>query len=313
MELFKRCETDSLINFFSKTAYRAILKQPLKSVREILVNQTAHMLACYRKNCASPSAASQLILPETMKVFPVYRNSLMKTASLVGSTELSTDDRAHQRLAVMAMGVEDTQLLLYPRLIPLHNMELEGEAVPSPLRCSEDRLSDGGAVLLENGHALFLWPAPQAHPGALQPALARSPAAQHECAARVGQPPVQEGPGHRQQPDAAETQLHEAADRATQGQAGGAVPSVPGGGQGAVRRRLLYGLPVLRPPRDQDAAHLTPPTTPATPTRNPATPGCPSVVRTTPECALECVYVCVCVSVSECVRVFVSLRVCVCL
>ncbi|CAL8369031.1 unnamed protein product [Boreogadus saida] len=34
-------------------------------------------------------------------------------------------------------------------------MELEGEAVP--LRCSEDRLSDGGAVLLENGHALFLW------------------------------------------------------------------------------------------------------------------------------------------------------------
>ncbi|XP_059932970.1 protein transport protein Sec24D-like isoform X2 [Gadus macrocephalus] len=64
MELFKRCETDSLINFFSKTAYRAILKQPLKSVREILVNQTAHMLACYRKNCASPSAASQNVLPE---------------------------------------------------------------------------------------------------------------------------------------------------------------------------------------------------------------------------------------------------------
>ncbi|XP_059891855.1 protein transport protein Sec24D isoform X7 [Gadus macrocephalus] len=64
MELFKSCETDSLINFFAKTAYRAILKQPLKSVREILVNQTAHMLACYRKNCASPSAASQNVLPE---------------------------------------------------------------------------------------------------------------------------------------------------------------------------------------------------------------------------------------------------------
>ena len=54
-----------------------------------------------------------------MKVFPVYMNSLMRTAPLVGSTELSTDDRAHQRLAVMAMGVEDTQLLLYPRLIPM--------------------------------------------------------------------------------------------------------------------------------------------------------------------------------------------------
>lgn len=42
------------------SAYRAILNQPVKNVREILVNQTAHMLACYRKNCASPSAASQV-------------------------------------------------------------------------------------------------------------------------------------------------------------------------------------------------------------------------------------------------------------
>ncbi|XP_070849199.1 protein transport protein Sec24D [Chaetodon trifascialis] len=156
-ELYKSCETDSLINFFAKSAYRAILNQPLKNVREILVNQTAHMLACYRKNCASPSAASQLILPDAMKVFPVYMNSLMKSAPLVGSTELPTDDRAHQRLLVMAMGVEDTQLLLYPRLIPLHNMDVNSEALPAPLRCSEERLTDSGVFLLENGHSMFLW------------------------------------------------------------------------------------------------------------------------------------------------------------
>lgn len=156
-ELYKSCETDSLINFFAKSVYRAILSQPLKNVREILVNQTAHMLACYRKNCASPSAASQLILPDAMKVFPVYMNSLMKTAPLVGSTELSTDDRAHLRLLVMAMGVEDTQLLLYPRLVPLHNVDVNSEALPAPVRCSEERLADSGMFLLENGHSMFLW------------------------------------------------------------------------------------------------------------------------------------------------------------
>uniref|UniRef100_A0A8D3CVI5 SEC24 homolog D, COPII coat complex component n=1 Tax=Scophthalmus maximus TaxID=52904 RepID=A0A8D3CVI5_SCOMX len=156
-ELYKNCETDSLINFFAKSAYRAILNQPLKNVRDILVNQTAHMLACYRKNCASQSVASQLILPKTMKVFPVYINSLMKTAPLVGSTELATDDRAHQRLSVMAMGVEDTQLLLYPRLMPLHNMDLNSDALPAPVRCSEESLADSGMFLLENGHSMFLW------------------------------------------------------------------------------------------------------------------------------------------------------------
>uniref|UniRef100_A0A3B3RAW5 SEC24 homolog D, COPII coat complex component n=1 Tax=Paramormyrops kingsleyae TaxID=1676925 RepID=A0A3B3RAW5_9TELE len=58
-ELFKSCETDTLVNFFAKSAYRAMVNQPLKAVREILVNQTSHMLACYRKHCASPSAVSQ--------------------------------------------------------------------------------------------------------------------------------------------------------------------------------------------------------------------------------------------------------------
>ncbi|XP_064796634.1 LOW QUALITY PROTEIN: protein transport protein Sec24D-like [Oncorhynchus masou masou] len=156
-ELYKSCETDALINFFTKSAYRAMLNQPLKTVREILVNQTAHMLACYRKNCSSPSAASQLILPDAMKVFPVYLNSLMKTGPLVGSAELSTDDRAHQRLIATAMGVEDTQLLLYPRLIPLHNMDVASDVVPAPVRCSEERLTDAGMFLLENGRSLFLW------------------------------------------------------------------------------------------------------------------------------------------------------------
>uniref|UniRef100_A0A9J8BAQ9 SEC24 homolog D, COPII coat complex component n=1 Tax=Cyprinus carpio carpio TaxID=630221 RepID=A0A9J8BAQ9_CYPCA len=156
-ELYKSCETDALINFFAKSAYRAMLNQPLKTVREILVNQTAHMLACYRKNCASPSAASQLILPDAMKVFPVYMNSLLKTPTLVGSTELSTDDRAFHRLLVNAMGVEETQVLLYPRLIPLHTMDVSSEAIPAPVRCSEERLSESGIFLLENGLSMFLW------------------------------------------------------------------------------------------------------------------------------------------------------------
>ncbi|XP_053272265.1 protein transport protein Sec24D [Pleuronectes platessa] len=157
LDLYKACETDSLINFFAKSAYRAILNQPLKNVRDILVNQTAHMLACYRKICAEPSAASQLILPSTMKVFPVYMNSLMKTAPLVSSTELSTDDRAHLRQSVMAMGVEDTQLLLYPRLIPLHDLDVGGDALPASVPCTEESLADSGMFLLENGLSMFLW------------------------------------------------------------------------------------------------------------------------------------------------------------
>uniref|UniRef100_A0A4W4E681 SEC24 homolog D, COPII coat complex component n=1 Tax=Electrophorus electricus TaxID=8005 RepID=A0A4W4E681_ELEEL len=132
-DLYKSCETDALINFFAKS-------------------ETPLLCA---KNCASPSAASQLILPDAMKVFPVYMNSLLKTPALVGSAELSTDDRAFHRLSVMAMGVEESQVLFYPRLIPV--VRAPSEAVPSAVRCSEERLSDTGAFLLENGQCIFLW------------------------------------------------------------------------------------------------------------------------------------------------------------
>ncbi|KAM9835406.1 protein transport protein Sec24D isoform X2 [Syngnathus typhle] len=184
-ELYKSCETDTLVNFFAKSAYRAILNQPLKNVRDILVNQTAHMLACYRKNCASASVASQLILPDAMKVFPVYINSLMKTPPLTGSTELATDERAHQRLALMAMAVEDSQLLLYPRLTSLHYMDVSNEVPPAPTRCSEERLTDDGVFLLENGHVLFLWLGQASPPDVIQglfnvPSLAHLQA--HVCA-----------------------------------------------------------------------------------------------------------------------------------
>lgn len=41
-------------------AYRGVMNNPIKNVRDSLVNQCAQILACYRKNCASPSSAGQV-------------------------------------------------------------------------------------------------------------------------------------------------------------------------------------------------------------------------------------------------------------
>lgn len=156
-DLYKSCETDALVNFFAKSAFKAVLQQPLKLVREALVNQTAHMLACYRKNCASPSAASQLILPDSMKVLPVYMNSLLKSCVLLGRPDVPVDERAFQRQLVLTMGVADSQLFFYPKLLPLHTMDVKSTALPPAVRCSEARLSEDGVFLLANGLSMFLW------------------------------------------------------------------------------------------------------------------------------------------------------------
>jgi protein transport protein SEC24 len=48
-------------------------------VQDTLTEKGVGMLAVYRKHCASTSSPGQLILPEALKLLPVYMNALMKT------------------------------------------------------------------------------------------------------------------------------------------------------------------------------------------------------------------------------------------
>ncbi|XP_071318774.1 protein transport protein Sec24C isoform X2 [Trachinotus anak] len=154
-DLYRNCETDTIINFFSKYAFRGVLNNPTKAVRDTLVNQCAQILACYRKNCASPSSAGQLILPECMKLLPVYLNCVLKSDVLLPGADVSLDDRAYLRQLISCMDVTETHVFFYPRLLPL--MKLEGGSLPMAVRDSEERLSKGGVYLLETGLHLFLW------------------------------------------------------------------------------------------------------------------------------------------------------------
>uniref|UniRef100_A0A8C9FA97 SC24C protein n=1 Tax=Pavo cristatus TaxID=9049 RepID=A0A8C9FA97_PAVCR len=118
-DLYRNCETDTLINYLAKYAYRGVLNSPIKAVRDSLINQCAQILACYRKNCASPSSAGQLILPECMKLLPVYLNCVLKSDVLQPGPEVTTDDRAYIRQLVTSMDVAETNVFFYPRLLPL--------------------------------------------------------------------------------------------------------------------------------------------------------------------------------------------------
>ncbi|XP_034069072.1 LOW QUALITY PROTEIN: protein transport protein Sec24C [Gymnodraco acuticeps] len=156
-DLYRNCETDTIINFFSKYAFRGLLTNHTKAVRETLINQCAQILACYRKNCASPSSAGQLILPECMKLLPVYLNCRwLKRDVLQPGADISLDRQGLPlRQLIAAMDVSESHVFFYPRLLPL--AKLETGSLPMAVRDSEERLSKGGVYLLETGLHLFLW------------------------------------------------------------------------------------------------------------------------------------------------------------
>lgn len=83
-DLYRSCELDTLINFFAKQSAYKLLEHNPKAVKDAIINRSAQILANYRKNCASPSSAGQLILPECMKLLPLYINCLLKSDALSG-------------------------------------------------------------------------------------------------------------------------------------------------------------------------------------------------------------------------------------
>ncbi|NXQ63690.1 SC24C protein, partial [Anthoscopus minutus] len=167
-DLYRNCETDTLINYLAKYAYRGVLSSPVKTVRDALVNQCAQILACYRKNCASPSSAGQLILPECMKLLPVYLNCVLKSDVLQPGPEVTTDDRAYIRQLVTSMDVAETNVFFYPRLLPLTKADVDSDSLPAAIRNSEERLSKGDIYLLENGLNIFVWVGVSVQQGLIQ-------------------------------------------------------------------------------------------------------------------------------------------------
>lgn len=60
-------------------ACEVLRNKPAKAVKEAMVEKGVGMLASYRKNCASASSPGQLILPEALKLMPVYMNAMLKS------------------------------------------------------------------------------------------------------------------------------------------------------------------------------------------------------------------------------------------
>ena len=149
--------------------------------RDALVNRGAQILACYRKNCASPSSPGQLILPDCMKLLPLYINCLLNCDALSGGPDMTVDDRTFNMYAAQTSHVGASLGYLYPRLIPLMEMgppTSSDHILPMPIRCTYDKLRDDGAYLLDNGIHMFLWIGHKVIPEWIHGVLGNDPAAQ---------------------------------------------------------------------------------------------------------------------------------------
>ncbi|KAI1262085.1 beta-sandwich domain of Sec23/24 [Xylariaceae sp. FL1019] len=177
-ESMKFIDQDAVYTIIAKEAATKLstTSSTLKDIRLNLTEKTIDILAGYRKNFSSQThPPGQLVMPEKLKELSMYILGLTKSRAFKGGNETS-DRRVHEMRMIRSMGASELSLYLYPRMIPIHNLNPEDgftdEAtghlkLPPAIRTSFSRVEPGGVYLVDNGQQCLLWLHSQTSPNLL--------------------------------------------------------------------------------------------------------------------------------------------------
>lgn len=159
--VFKGADLDAQICSLGRRLTTALMgQQTLGTCRELVTSTCVATLHSYRKYCASSSSAVQLILPEALKLLPLYALSLLKSSGL--KDNVKPDERAAWICHMGCLPPSRVGPLLYPRLLPLHGLLAEAADTHNTaagdgntyegMTLTAELLDSGGVYLLENGY-----------------------------------------------------------------------------------------------------------------------------------------------------------------
>ncbi|XP_050372274.1 protein transport protein Sec24-like At4g32640 [Argentina anserina] len=168
--LFRAADLDTQFSCYMKQATNEITSSPLVRVREQMTNLCISSLLSYRKFCATVSSSGQLILPEALKLLPLYTLALIKSTGL--RTDGKIDERSFWINHVFSLSVPLAVPLVYPRMVAVHNLDIKKDGDESPIPpvipLSSEHVSDDGIYLLENGEDCLIYIGSLVDSGTLQ-------------------------------------------------------------------------------------------------------------------------------------------------
>jgi protein transport protein SEC24 len=162
-DVYRNACCDTIVNLLMRQSIGALRlgEKTVQQVKESLINRSVGILSAYRRHCAQPgSSLGQLILPEALKLLPMYITGALKCDAIDGGAEMMPDDKAYAQIKTLGAGLSATQVILYPRLLRLEYEEGSDDSLCSvQIRCSAMRINNnqGLAYVLENGFYLFLY------------------------------------------------------------------------------------------------------------------------------------------------------------
>jgi protein transport protein SEC24 len=156
--IFRHADIDSILSFMIRKSVHTALAKDVKFVHMDLIESAIEMLFSYRKNCAANSSPGQLILPESLKLSPLYLSALTKIGAFLvnrampkqvagrspfAEVSVRCDARSAELHLLNAMPVSRVVPFIYARLYSLHTMGAQ-QGVPPPADPNDQSFKEAG-------------------------------------------------------------------------------------------------------------------------------------------------------------------------
>jgi protein transport protein SEC24 len=150
--VFRGADLDTFVAYVAKKVSAQVPGRTIAACREVVIKAAVDTLVAYRKHVATASSSGQLILPESLKLLPLYSLGLTKLACF--RTDARADSRAIWMSRLLTASPATILPTLHPRLLELHSLPTRpanAPKVPEKLWLTAERLDPEGIFLLENG------------------------------------------------------------------------------------------------------------------------------------------------------------------
>lgn len=162
--VFRYTEIDAVTNLVLKQAASSALAG-IGTFKDKMTKSCVDMLHAYRVNCASMTSTGQLILPESLKLLPLYVGSIRKMAAFRSGSDIRVDDRMAGLIRMIGLPIGHTAPLVYPRVYTLYPLPeragmptgvADNVHMPPSMPCSVDKMANDRVFLVDNGYVLFI-------------------------------------------------------------------------------------------------------------------------------------------------------------
>ena len=156
--VFKALDCDALVSLFARDAVDAACTrgQQLPTIVGNAFDRVAEALAAYRRLCTKNPASGQLILPESVRLLPLYMNALSKSPIL--RREVRPDMRCIAFHQALSEPPATLALRLYPRAFDVADvLGAQPQDFPLATRLGSEFVAQNSVYIVDDGAAVYVW------------------------------------------------------------------------------------------------------------------------------------------------------------